>query len=177
MRFALLFVVCINFPLAAPAHSSIEELVVFGRAEEQIGRAIAASEGLVGYDDLNLQPRYRVGELVETVPGMVATQHSGTGKANQYFLRGFNLDHGTDFSTTIDGVPANFRSHGHGQGYLDLNFLIPELVETNRYRKGPYHARLGDFSSAGNAAFSLYEALPESTVKATLGKDSYGRSW
>ncbi len=159
----------------AHAHSSIEELVVFGRAQEQIGSAIAASEGLVGYDDLNLQPRYRVGELLETVPGMVATQHSGTGKANQYFLRGFNLDHGTDFSTSVDGVPANMRTHGHGQGYLDLNFVIPELVETNRYKKGPYHASVGDFSSAGHADFSLYDSLKESSVQATFGQDSYGR--
>ena len=94
---------------------------------------------------------------MEVIPGAVATQHSGEGKANQYFLRGFNLDHGTDFSASIDGVPINNRTHGHGQGYLDLNFMIPEIVEQVRYRKGPYHADTGDFSAAGSAAFSTYD--------------------
>jgi outer membrane cobalamin receptor len=100
-----------TFPASAPAHESdvalIEELVVYGRATEQLGEAHAASEGIIGYDDIDLPPLLRVGELVEAVPGMVATQHSGTGKANQYFLRGFNLDHGTDFSATLDGMPIN----------------------------------------------------------------------
>ncbi|PMU32984.1 TonB-dependent receptor, partial [Pseudomonas sp. FW305-47B] len=91
---------------------------------------------VVGYKDFADKPLSRVGELVENVPGVIATQHSGTGKANQYFLRGFNLDHGTDFAGFVDGVPINMRTHGHGQGYLDLNFLIPELVERIDYRKG-----------------------------------------
>ena len=103
----------------------LEELIVYGRSQELLGTAEAASQGIVGYDDIRLPPRLRVGELVEAIPGMVATQHSGTGKANQYFLRGFNLDHGTDFSAFADGVPINLRTHGHGQGYLDLNFIIP----------------------------------------------------
>ncbi len=101
----------------------------------------------------------RVGELVENVPGVIATQHSGTGKANQYFLRGFNLDHGTDFAAFVDGVPVNMRSHGHGQGYLDLNFLIPELVERIDYRKGPYFADVGDFSAAGTVMFKTMDRL------------------
>jgi outer membrane cobalamin receptor len=155
--------------------ATVEELVVFGRAEERIGTAQSASEGLVGYDDIQLPPLLRVGELVEAVPGMVATQHSGTGKANQYFLRGFNLDHGTDFSASLDGVPINLRSHGHGQGYLDLNFLIPELVETSLYRKGPYSARTGDFSSAGSVEFSYRDELDEGIVEASLGEDAYRR--
>lgn len=129
--------------------------MVYGRAEERIGITHSASEGLVGYDDLELPPLLRVGELVESVPGMVAKQHSGGGKANQYFLRGFNLDHGTDFSASAEGVPLNMRTHGHGQGYLDLNFLIPELVETTVFRKGPYAAGVGDFSSAGSTEFAL----------------------
>jgi len=116
------------------AEQDIEEVLVFGRAEQQIGTTQTASEGLVGYDDISLPPLLRVGELVEAVPGMVATQHSGTGKANQYFLRGFNLDHGTDFSAHVNGVPINMRNHGHGQGYLDLNSIIPELVKTTAYR-------------------------------------------
>ena len=138
--------------------------------------AQAASEGLVGYDDIRLPPLLRVGDLVESVPGMVATQHSGTGKANQYFLRGFNLDHGTDFSGSAEGVPLNLRSHGHGQGYLDLNFLIPELVATSVYRKGPYSAASGDFSSAGSVEFQFYERLPDTLLTATLGEDGFRRA-
>ena len=153
----------------------LEELVVYGRAEQQIGQSDAASSGVVGYSDIQLPPLLRVGELVESVPGMVATQHSGTGKANQYFLRGFNLDHGTDFAAHAHGVPLNMRSHGHGQGYLDLNFLIPEMVATTSYKKGPYHAEVGDFSSAGSVDFRFYERLPESLLSATVGEDDYTR--
>src|SRR5262245_5476347 len=99
-----------------------ETVVVYGRALDLIGDASSASEGIVGYADFQDRPLSRAGELVEVIPGAVATQHSGEGKANQYFLRGFNLDHGTDFSASIDGTPINNRTHGHGQGYLDLNF-------------------------------------------------------
>src|SRR5262249_39788266 len=105
---------------------------------------------------------------------LVATQHSGTGKANQYFLRGFNLDHGTDFSANIEGMPLNMPTHGHGQGYLDLNFMIPELVQVTRYRKGPYDASVGDFSSAGSAAFTLYDRV-EDTASVTVGGNDYYR--
>ena len=153
----------------------MEELVVYGRAEEQIGTATAASSGQVGGADIQLPSRLRVGELVEAVPGMVATQHSGTGKANQYFLRGFNLDHGTDFSVHSEGVPINMRTHGHGQGYLDMNFLIPEMVSTTKFRKGPYHAEVGDFSSAGSVDFLFYERLPEPVFAATFGEDNFRR--
>jgi outer membrane receptor protein involved in Fe transport len=154
----------------------IEELVVYGRAEPQIGIATSASAGFVGYDDIKLPPLLRAGELVEAVPGMVATQHSGTGKANQYFLRGFNLDHGTDFAASAEGVPLNMRTHGHGQGYLDLNFLIPELVASTTFRKGPYAARAGDFSSAGSVEFSFYERLEEALLGGTIGGDDYYRA-
>ncbi|MEO0997171.1 MAG: TonB-dependent receptor [Pseudomonadota bacterium] len=164
---------------AALAHDEhaplLEEFVVYGRAAPLIGEAWSASEGLVGYDDFELPPLLRVGELAEAVPGLAATQHSGTGKANQYFLRGFNLDHGTDFAAYVDGVPVNLRTHGHGQGYLDLNFLIPELVATARYRKGPYSADVGDFSSAGSVSFSLYERLDETLLELTAGEFGYRR--
>jgi len=153
----------------------LEEIVVYGRSIQQIGSATSASEGIVGYQDIQLPPLLRVGELVEAVPGMVATQHSGTGKANQYFLRGFNLDHGTDFSAAMDGVPLNMRTHGHGQGYLDLNPLIPELVKTTRYQKGPYAPEKGDFSSAGAVDFEYYTNLPDSVVEVTVGEDAYRR--
>lgn len=131
------------------AAGPLEEVIVFGRGTQLIGGAEAASEGSVGGADLLVRPMLRTAELLEAVPGMVAVQHSGSGKANQYFLRGFNLDHGTDFTTYVDGVPWNFRSHGHGQGYLDVNGLLPEIVERIDYRKGPYRADVGDFSMAG----------------------------
>jgi outer membrane cobalamin receptor len=153
----------------------LEELLVFGRSQLLLGSAMSASEGLVGYDDIQLPPLLRVGELSEALPGMVATQHSGTGKANQYYMRGFNLDHGTDFSAKLDGVPLNMRTHGHGQGYLDLNFMIPEMVATTAYRKGPYSAQVGDFSSAGSVNFSYYEALDESLIEYTIGEYGFHR--
>ena len=135
----------------ARSQEPLEEVVIFARGENLIGKAAAASEGAVGGADLSVRPMLRVAELLEVVPGLIAAQHSGSGKANQYFLRGFNLDHGTDFTTYIDDVPMNLRTHGHGQGYLDLNGLIPEVVDRVDYRKGPYRADVGDFSLAGAA--------------------------
>jgi outer membrane cobalamin receptor len=135
----------------------MEEIVVFGRSLELIGAAQTASEGTIGGADLLVRPMLRVAELLEAVPGMVAVQHSGSGKANQYFLRGFNLDHGTDFTTYVDGMPWNLRSHGHGQGYLDVNGLMPETVERIDYRKGPYRADVGDFAMAGASFISTIE--------------------
>jgi len=154
----------------------IEEIVIYGRATALIGNAWAASEGVVGYDDIRLPPLLRVGELVESVPGMVATQHSGTGKANQYFIRGFNLDHGSDFAVSVEGVPINLRTNGHGQGYLDLNFLIPELVRTTTYRRGPYSAEVGDFGTAASVDFALYDRLPAPLLSVTGGQDGYLRT-
>ena len=129
-----------------------EPILVFGRAEAKIGTARAASEGTISGADLLVRPLLRTAELLEAVPGMVAAQHSGSGKANQYFLRGFNLDHGSDFTTYIDGVQMNLRSHGHGQGYLDLNGLLPEVIEREDFRKGPYSGESGDFALAGSAS-------------------------
>ncbi len=136
---------------AAGADDDLDEVVVYGRGERLIGTATAASEGAIAGADLAVRPLLRVAELLEAVPGMIAVQHSGSGKANQYFLRGFNLDHGTDFTTLIDDVPINLRTHGHGQGYLDVNGLMPETVERIDYRKGPYRADLGDNALAGAA--------------------------
>jgi outer membrane receptor protein involved in Fe transport len=153
-----------------------DEIIVYGREIEQIGTASTASEGTVGYADFDIKPISRVGELAENVPGLIATQHSGTGKANQYFLRGFNLDHGTDFAGFVDGVPINMRSHGHGQGYLDLNFIIPELIERIDYRKGPSHAETGDFGLAGSAAFKTYDRLAEPFIETTVGEYGYYRA-
>ena len=154
----------------------IEEVVVWGRAIDLVGAAVSASEGMVGFDDLSTRPLLRVGELVEVIPGMIATQHSGGGKANQYFLRGINLDHGTDFSVHFDGMPVNFRSHAHGQGYLDLNFIIPELVQTIEYHKGTYDAAAGDFSAASAAYFQTYDRLDRGFTKLTWGSENYWRA-
>jgi hypothetical protein len=151
------------------------DIVVYGRSIEQIGVATTGSEGVVGYADFEDRPISRVGELAENIPGLVATQHSGSGKANQYFLRGFNLDHGTDLSGFVDGAPVNMRSHGHGQGYLDFNFLIPEMVERIDYTKGPYHADEGDFSSAGTMRYTTKTKLKRPIVEVTAGEFGYWR--
>jgi hypothetical protein len=141
--------------------AALDQISVVGRSASGIGLALSASEGSVGADEIAARPLLRVGDVIELVPGLVATQHSGSGKANQYFLRGFNLDHGTDFATYVDGMPVNLRSHGHGQGYTDLNFLIPELVQALNYSKGPYHAGIGDFSSAGSAELLLADRVAD----------------
>jgi hypothetical protein len=124
--------------------------------------------------DLAIRPLLRPGDVLEAVPGLVVTQHSGSGKSNQMFLRGFNLDHGTDFSTAIDGMPINLRSHGHGQGYTDINFLIPETVARINFVKGPYHAELGDFSSAGGAEIETADVL-NNQLAWTLGENGFHR--
>ncbi|TLM79232.1 TonB-dependent receptor [Microbulbifer harenosus] len=154
---------------------SVEEISVLGRQLNLNGEAISASQGEVGPAEIGAWPLIRTGDLMEFVPGMVATQHSGSGKANQYFLRGFNLDHGTDFATFVDGMPVNLRTHGHGQGYTDLNFVIPETVARLRYRKGPYYADVGDFSSAGSASFMLAEKLATGLAELSFGEHGYRR--
>jgi outer membrane cobalamin receptor len=150
-----------------------DTVTIYGRAIEQIGEAQSASEGIVGYADLSTRPISRAAELVEVIPGMIATEHSSGGKANQYFMRGFNLDHGTDFGGFIDGVPINQRSHPHMSGYLDLNFLMAELVERVEFRKGVQYAENGDYTAAGSASFMLYDRLPENYVKARVDADEY----
>ena len=161
---------------ALPDKPTDGDIIVYGRAIAQIGTATSGSQGVVGYKDFEDKPLSRVGELVENVPGVIATQHSGTGKANQYFLRGFNLDHGTDFAGFVDGVPINMRTHGHGQGYLDLNFLIPELVQRIDYRKGPYFADVGDFSAAGTVKFTTAGRLAAPLAELTVGSFGYYRA-
>ena len=106
--------------------------------------------------------------MLEAVPGLIVTQHSGEGKANQYFLRGFNLDHGTDLAITVDGMPVNMPTHGHGQGYADINFLIPELVGAVNVRKGPYFADKGDFASAGSVDIDYLNKLPKNLAEITV---------
>jgi hypothetical protein len=158
---------------AVDVHS--QPIVVHGRDESLVGVAESASQGTVGAEQLEERPISRPGEVLESVPGLIVTQHSGEGKANQFFLRGFNLDHGTDFATSIEGVPVNLPSHGHGQGYTDLNFLIPELIERIDYRKGPYYAEQGDFSSAGAADIAYFRSLPQKLVSLEGGMFDYYR--
>ena len=158
---------------AAPEQISTVE--VRGHYDNGVGTSDAASEGSVTAALIANRPALRPGELLEFVPGVIVTQHSGDGKANQYFLRGFNLDHGTDFATFVDGMPVNMRSHAHGQGYTDLNFLMPELVDRINYKKGPYYAEEGDFASAGAAHMVLANKLPASTASMTVGEHAYYR--
>jgi hypothetical protein len=156
--------------------TELPEVVVKGRAEDLLGQATTASEGAIGEPDLKDLPLLRRGELLETVPGMVVTQHSGDGKANQYFLRGFNLDHGTDFAFSVDDVPVNLPSHAHGQGYSDLNFLIPELIDTIDYKKGPFYPEVGDFSAAGAANITLVNTLPYNILNVQGGMYNFIRT-
>ncbi|SFU77170.1 TonB-dependent receptor [Pseudoduganella namucuonensis] len=157
---------------AAAATASVQ---VLGHYDNGVGTSDAASQGVVTAALIANRPALRPGELLEFVPGVIVTQHSGDGKANQYFLRGFNLDHGTDFATHVDGMPVNMRTHAHGQGYTDLNFLIPELVDRVSYKKGTYYADEGDFSSAGAARMSIANKVKEGTATLAMGGNDYLR--
>ncbi|MBD9357657.1 TonB-dependent receptor [Methylomonas albis] len=147
-----------------------------GRGKNLLGIAGSASQGEVSQKQFEHRPFSRNGELIEVVPGAVATQHSGSGKANQYFLRGFNLDHGTDFTTYVDGIPMNMTTHAHGQGYMDINSIIPELVKKVEYGKGPYYAEVGDFSAAGYAKMFTVDKLDKGIAKFTAGSFDYYRT-
>ncbi|WP_420464540.1 TonB-dependent receptor [Panacagrimonas sp.] len=177
------FAICVASVLSVLAHVSdahagglptvtVEPVLVEGRLGVH-ELPTSATQGRVQAEQLAQRPIARSGELLEFVPGLIATQHSGEGKANQYFLRGFNLDHGTDFYTEVDGMPVNMRSHGHGQGYADINFIIPELIGSLDYRKGPYYAEVGDFGAAGSANLRYVDELPHTLVRATGGENGY----
>jgi len=157
-------------PVAAAA-----SVTITGHYDNAVGTSDAASQGVIERALLASRPALRPGEVLEFVPGLIVTQHSGDGKANQYFLRGFNLDHGTDFATRINGMPVNMPTHGHGQGYTDLNFLLPELVQRIEYRKGPYFAGNGDFSSAGSADIVYLRRFDAPFGEVTLGEGGYRR--
>ena len=160
---------------AATVVASVQRVEVDGHYANGVGTSDAASQGSVRGERLTDLPLLRPGEVLETVPGLVVTQHSGDGKANQYFLRGYNLDHGTDFATWVDGLPVNMPTNAHGQGYTDLNFLIPELVEKIDYRKGPYFAEDGDFSSAGSARIKYRDRLDAGILDLATGGGGYRR--
>ena len=161
--------------VASVCAHDLQPVVIGGQSDNAIGTRDAASQGVVGAEMLRNRATLRPAEVLEHIPGMVVTQHSGDGKANQYFLRGMNLDHGTDFATTINGVPVNMPTHGHGQGYSDLNILIPELVSRIEYRKGPYFASEGDFASAGSANIVYRTRLDKPFSAVTVGQRGYLR--
>jgi outer membrane receptor protein involved in Fe transport len=163
MQAALIFLIA---SARAAQAQTIEEVTVTGSA---IRASDTATQGTVSAQDLEEFPTYRPGELLETVPGLIVVQHSAEGKANQYFLRGFNLDHGTDIDISLDDMPVNLRTHAHGQGYSDLNFMIPELVSGIDYSKGPYFADKGDFDTAGAVSIHYVDTLPHDLASVSAG--------
>ena len=158
------------------APTVLAPVTVSGRSANLVGIADSATEGTITAKQLATRPLLRAAEVLESVPGMTVTQHSGDGKANQYFLRGFNLDHGSDFASFVNGMPINNVSHAHGQGYTDLNFLLPELVSTVRYRKGSYSAEDSAFAVTGVAYIDYVRRLPAPFVDLTVGSHNYRRA-
>ena len=158
-------------PVLAQQVAALDEIVVAAERLTLLGSATTASEGVVADQELQLAPEYRPGQTLETVPGLIVTLHSGEGKANQFLLRGYNLDHGTDLDTTVDGMPVNEPTHAHGQGYTDLNFLMPELADEITYTKGPYYASVGDFGAVGSVRVSYRDTIADqvSLTAGTLG--------
>jgi hydrogenase/urease accessory protein HupE len=163
---------------SSPTRTNVIQLtavVVEGQQDSMIGIASSAAQGTVGAEQIADRPILRAGEIMETVPGMIITQHAGGGKANQYFLRGFNLDHGTDFATYLDDMPLNLPSHAHGEGYSDMNTVIPEFVRRLDYEKGPYYADVGNYGSAGAAHLEFYKTLPHDFLTVEAGMFGYER--
>ena len=156
--------------------ATLPPVEVQGSRNSVLGDAGTANEGVVTQQQLEARTVYRPGELLEAVPGLVVSQHSGEGKANQFYLRGFNLDHGTDLRTTIDGMLVNQRSHAHGQGWTDVNFMIPELSTRLEYRKGPFFAAEGDFSSAGAVNVQYANTLPNGIFSLGKGQNGFART-
>jgi hypothetical protein len=157
----------------APAHKTIAHVVAHGRGINLVGKVQAASVGTIDRNEIATRPVLRPGEILEAIPGLLITQHSGEGKANQYYLRGFQLDHGTDLAATIAGVPVNLPTHAHGQGYSDTNWLIPELVSYVDFEKGPYYANAGDFSAAGSYTIDYRDTLPGPISEIGVGSFGY----
>ena len=166
--------VTLRISLAVSAVSTT--INVQGREDDLIGIAESGTQGTVGATEIQDRPILRSGEVLETVPGLIITQHAGGGKANQYFLRGFNLDHGTDFAIFIDDMPLNLPSHAHGEGYSDMNTVIPEFVKRVNFEKGPYYADVGNYGSAGSAHVEFFKTLPQNFFKVEGGMYGYGRA-
>jgi outer membrane receptor protein involved in Fe transport len=177
MKLALLLAIGGGLPVAAYAGGvqTLDTVEVTDSAENLIGSADSSTEGTVTQKELEDTPILRTGELLEAVPGLIISQHSGEGKANQYYLRGINLDHGTDFAISVDGMPVNMPTHAHGQGYSDINFVMPELLSGIQYRKGPYYADEGDFSAVGAAHMDYVNELKQNMGLLTIGTNGYER--
>jgi hypothetical protein len=173
--FAVLSLVFFAGSAFAGGIQTLDVVEVTDTTENLVGTADSANEGTITQEQIESRPAYRNGELLEATPGLIVTQHSGEGKANQYFLRGFNLDHGTDLRITVDGMDLNERTNAHGQGYSDTNFMIPELIDYIQYRKGPYYAEYGDFSSVGAIDINFVDTLKQGIANTTVGTDGYER--
>ncbi len=159
------------------AVSSVSTTVkVQGREDDLVGTANSATQGTVSATEIQDRPILRSGEILEALPGLIITQHAGGGKANQYFLRGFNLDHGTDFAIFIDDMPLNLPSHAHGEGYSDMNTVIPEFVQRVNFEKGPYYADVGNYGSTGSAHLEFFKTLPENFLEVEGGMYGFGRA-
>jgi TonB-dependent Receptor Plug Domain len=166
---SVLFLVAVP-PATAQAPAPTEPPAVLPPVVVEAPPPVAASsQVLIPADDFELRPHGRPADIVRLVPGLVIGQHAGGGKAEQYLLRGFDADHGTDVALFVDGVPVNLRTHAHGQGYADLHFLIPETVRRVEAFKGPYHVELGDFATAGAVNFVTLDVVPEHVVQASGG--------
>jgi hypothetical protein len=152
-----------------------EEVTVSGRGDSLIGSSASASEGSVGLAELKTRPLLRSTDIMEAVPGVAMTQHSTGGHAPIILLRGYNLDHGTDFATFVEGVPLNLPSHAHAQGYSDTNFLITDLIERIDFQKGPYAASVGDFATAGAANIAMPQSLPHPFATVEIGPNAFYR--
>jgi hypothetical protein len=164
----------LRIPLVIAAVSTT--INVQGREDELVGIAESGTQGTVGAKEIQDRPILRSGEVLETVPGLIITQHAGGGKANQYYLRGFNLDHGTDIAIFLDDMPLNLPSHAHGEGYSDMNTVIPEFVKRVDFEKGPYYANIGDYSSAASTRMEFFKTLPQNFAKVEGGSHTYGRA-
>ncbi len=164
----------VSADLEAGTGAGLSEITVTAQRIDLIGKASTASEGVVADPEIQLLPAYRPGQLLETVPGLIVTLHSGEGKANQYLLRGYNLDHGTDLETYVDDIPVNQPTHAHGQGYTDLNFMIPELADGITYTKGPYYPTIGDFGAVGSVHVSYRDTIDDQ-ISATVGMYGFQR--
>jgi hypothetical protein len=177
LRFALVVALTCAAPVvwgaetADTAQPSLETVTVVATGVSNMN---AASEGDVSQAQIATEPLLRPAAILENIPGLIVTQHSGEGKANQYFLRAFNLDHGTDLALEVDDMPVNMPTHAHGQGYSDFNFVIPELAGDLHYKKGPYYADEGDFATGGTARVGLVTAIPTSATVG-FGEDGYRR--
>ena len=151
--------------------TAVSEVVVTASRLDLLGRATTASQGVITEEEIKLRPAYRVGELLETVPGLVVTSHSGEGKANQFLARGFNLDHGSDIANFLDDMPINRPSNAHGEGYSDLNFIVPEVLDGLEYTKGPYYPSIGDFGDIASVHLKLADRIDD---QIGLGGDTFG---